>query len=353
MQEVSERLLLIFPEGLAQRNYFIRLVAAQTVFVMLYVGAVESSGVWFRPNQVSRMTDDQAARVSATERVTWAERSLRPRSRDARGARGWIADTSREPVRDETLRNALVLVGAVVQRENLDTTSSKPRWALASDFVVVLTCSREEVEARAAEWRSRHLSTRALSRLTLSGRRITAASAGDSILVSFPNGESRRMSGGQSTQIAKAVIEEFTQIFMADAGVLWVSESQTKVTLRDDELARKVGFEIDTQIALPDIILVDLGIEHPVFVFVEIVASDGPIDEQRRAVLLEMLRAAGHAAEHAAFVTAFWDRELPAYRKASSTIAGNTFVWTATEPAMIVVVRDTTGQQILLYDMLD
>jgi hypothetical protein len=42
---VSQRLPLIFPEGTPNRNYCVRDVAANTVFTMLYIGAVEGFAV--------------------------------------------------------------------------------------------------------------------------------------------------------------------------------------------------------------------------------------------------------------------------------------------------------------------
>jgi hypothetical protein len=41
---VAERLPLIFPEGIPNRTYCVRDLAASTVFTALYVGAVEGSG---------------------------------------------------------------------------------------------------------------------------------------------------------------------------------------------------------------------------------------------------------------------------------------------------------------------
>ena len=40
---VAERLPLIFPEGIRNRTYCVRELAASTVFAGLYVGAVEGS----------------------------------------------------------------------------------------------------------------------------------------------------------------------------------------------------------------------------------------------------------------------------------------------------------------------
>ena len=52
---------MIFPDGTPNRTYCVRLMAASTVFTMLYIGAVEGSDVFLAPKHVYRMTDEQAA----------------------------------------------------------------------------------------------------------------------------------------------------------------------------------------------------------------------------------------------------------------------------------------------------
>ena len=41
--DIHDRLRTIFPEGTANRTYVIREIASKTVFVMLYIGAVEGA----------------------------------------------------------------------------------------------------------------------------------------------------------------------------------------------------------------------------------------------------------------------------------------------------------------------
>ena len=121
---------MIFPDGTANRNYVIREMAAKTVFVMLYIGAVEGSDRWMRPDQVTRMSDAQALLADDCDRTEWVERSMlrTPGRIDGR----WYAANTREPIRDETLREGLVRIGAVKEREGLPTTSPRPRYALAT-----------------------------------------------------------------------------------------------------------------------------------------------------------------------------------------------------------------------------
>ena len=100
-------------------------MAASTVFAMLYVGAIEGRNRVLAPKQVYRMTDRQAARVGSAQREKYSEDSLTPRF--AAPGKRWYADNSREPLRDETLRDGLIRVGAVMVKPGVATTSGKPR----------------------------------------------------------------------------------------------------------------------------------------------------------------------------------------------------------------------------------
>ena len=75
---------------------------------------------------------------------------------------------------------------------------------------------------------------------------------------------------------------------------MWLSESAIKEVHRDQALTKKLGLKIKADEYLPDIILVDLGPVQPLFVFVEVVATDGPISEERRKALLKLIVDAGY-----------------------------------------------------------
>ena len=134
--QVEERLPLIFPEGITNRPYCIRQLAASTVFAMLYVGAIKGEGRFLGPIHVYRMTEEQASKSDVASRLTYSEGVLK-HTHTVSGER-WYADNTREPIRDETLREGLVNVGAVYVRSDLPTTSSKPRYALIPDFAVTI-----------------------------------------------------------------------------------------------------------------------------------------------------------------------------------------------------------------------
>jgi hypothetical protein len=342
---VAERLPLIFPEGTPHRQYCIRELAASTVFAMLYIGAVEGAGQYLGPKHVYRMTGEQAARADDDARRGYA------RTAETTGTR-WYADNTREPIRDETLREGLVPLGAVTGREDVATTSGKPRYALKADFAALLdpTLTGSALEKSVEAWQQANLSRGALARISI--MRMGAAAGAAGIRVTFPNGETRQLGAGPSSVIAQAVIEVFAPGFLERPAVLWLSESANKVVARDDELAAAIGLQIEVDKNLPDLILADLGPSEPLLVFVEVVATDGAITARRKDVLLALTNAAGFRRSQVAFVTAYLDRDSPGFKKTVSALAWGSFAWFASEPDQIVILRDGTSSPARLTALL-
>ena len=358
--EVQARLQAIFPEGSPRRNYCVREMAARTVFVMLYVGAVEGMDVWIGPKHVVRMGDRQAANRAGTVRATYAAEVERPGATPPPDR--WYQDNTREPIRDETLKDGLVQAGAVVTRTGVPTTSSKPRYALQAAFAGLLdpALTGDALDASILAWQERHLSAGALARVRLRGRAggaggveggggggpppPPAAAAGSKVLVTLPNGEARQMEAGPSSVITKAVVEVFARRFLVDPAVLWISESGNKVVQRDDALARSLGLNIEADRMLPDLILVDLAPTDPLLVFVEVVATDGPVTQSRRESLMRLLMVAGFKREQGAFVTAFADRDSSAFRKAVADLAWGSFAWCLSEPEHLIAFDGLTAE---------
>lgn len=339
-EEVHARLQSIFPEGTPNRAYITRMLAANTVFTALYVDAIEGSGTFLGPKHVYRMTDEQAAQVDDADRAAYATGVLRTGSRTE--GRRWYQDNTREPIRDETLREGLVAIGAVTERTDLPTTSSKPRYTLKARFAVLFdpALSGEDLQARITAWQAEALNKGALARLAIVRR--GAGVSADQVLVTFPNGETRRMKPGPSSEITRAVVEVFAPTFLTDPAVVFLSESGNKVVARDDELARSIGLTIQADKNLPDTILVDLGPAHPLLVFVEVVATDGPVSQRRKEALEELVAATGFPAEHVAFVTAFLDRSAGPFKKTVDSLAWGSYAWFAAEPERLVIFSDTS-----------
>jgi len=332
----------IFGEGTANRNYVIREMAAKTLFVMLYVGAVEGAGRCLRPDQVTKMTDRQAAKTDARSREKWARDSVAPgRMRNVPGR--WYAPNTREPIRDETLRSGLVSLGAITDRRDLPTTSARPRYAVAREFadlLIQLFAGAVESATLIGQWQARHLTPAALSRISLLREGTVRSKSSQRVRITFPNGETRLMLPGPSTIISRAVVEGFSRRFLREPGVIFLSESGHKVVERDEALANSIGLRLDYSRNLPDIILADVCLDAPKVVFAEVVATDGAITEQRKQALLRIAEDAGYQPSNIFFVSAFLDRSTPAFRKLVSEIAWSTFAWFVAEPDKLLAFRE-------------
>jgi len=338
VSDVHERLNAIFPEGTPRRAQCTWEIAAKTVFVMLYVGAVEGQEIWLRPDQVTRMTDRQAVKSDDRSRRSWTKESLRAGKGEIAGR--WYAANTRESIRDDTIRTGLIPNNAVIEREGLATTSPAPRYALRSEFAALFDPELvgRHLKRAIVKWQEENLTAGALARIAMIRRGAIAGS--DHVLVRFPNGDGRSMAPGPSSEIARAVVEDFATRYLEAPGVIFLSESRDKVVSRDDELAKSIGLNIEAQKHLPDIVLADLGPKHPLLVFVEVVASDGPMTSQRMQALAEVAQQAGFSASNVAFVTAYLDRSSPAFRKTVNALAWGTFVWFAGEPEHLLQLRE-------------
>jgi len=350
VQEIRDRIQDIFPEGTPNRNYVTREIAAKTVFVMLYVGAVEGTERWLRPDQVTRMTDAQAAAINVADRQAWTKESMKAvGSIEGR----WYAANTREPIRDETLREGLVRLGAVREREGLPTTSPLPRYALTTEFATLFSpaLNGAELETAIRSWQEANLSRGALARVAI--MRQGAVAREGRVLVTFPNGETRHMEPGPSSVISRAVVEEFAPRFLEHPGVIWLSESRNQVVARDDRLAQDIGLAIQADRNLPDLILVDLGPDDPLLVFVEVVATAGAVTEARQRALMTIATEAGFRAEHVAFVTAYADRSDAAFKTTVSELAWRSFAWFMSEAEHIFVLHQgADAERVRLSDLM-
>lgn len=355
LSSIARWLPEIFWEGTANRPYVIREISAKTLFVMLYVGAVEGSDHYIRPDQVTKMSDAQAAKTDTVSRQRWENDSLARQSHlDLR--KRWYAPNTREPIRDETLRLGLVALGAVTERADLPTTSAKPRYAVTrhfADLLIALDAAPQNASALISHWQAAHLSAAALSRVYLLRSGTVRPGSSERVQLTFPNGEVRLMRAGPSTLITKAVVEEFARLFLREPGVILVSESAEKVIRRDDALARSLGFDLDYSKNLPDVILADAAPDSPKIVFVEVVATDGPVNEQRKQALLQVAAQARFEKHQVYFVTAFADRSASAFRKLVSEIAWGTFVWFMSEPDKLLAFKKGVQSETALLPTLE
>ena len=325
LPEIQARLHVIFPSGLEHRGILTREMAAKTIWVFLYGGMIENQGRLLRPSHIYFYTRDQAELVSDDERLAWVKNSKRPGFRPA-GDR-WYADTTREPIRDETIRLGLVDIGAVGKIPGLATTSSAPIYYLKADFAWLFepSLSGEVLSTAIDAWQKKHLSSTARARMVLlAAGKLRKA---DEVLVTSPDGTVSKLSPGPSSLISKAVVEQFSIYFFPNPGLLWLSESGNKIRHQDDEIAKALGLDIDQSKILPDIILVNIGENgnEMRLIFIEVVASDGPMNQARKDALLEYVRKSEFPVDQCIFGTAFEDRADGAFKKALPTLAWGTF----------------------------
>ena len=208
---VLERLRTIFPDGMPDRQYLIRDATARTVFVALYVGAIDGTGRWIAPRHVVRMSDTQAAQRDDAARLAFYAAINAAKAPSPAGR--WYADNTREPLRDEVIRQGLVPANAVVERSGLPTTSPLGRYALRNEFAALFNplLNGTALEQAAETWRATNLSPAALARTALV--RSSADTATGNIVIQFPNGPAIVVPPGPSQQIMRAVIEIFAPAF--------------------------------------------------------------------------------------------------------------------------------------------
>ncbi|WP_439579475.1 BsuBI/PstI family type II restriction endonuclease [Elioraea sp.] len=343
-QEMRERLLVIFPEGMPDRGFLVRDMTARTVFTALYLGAVAGSDTWLAPRHVLRMSDGQAACQDDTSRRAYLAEMSKAKAPSPPGR--WYAENTREPLRDEVIRQGLVPVNAMVERAGVPTTSPAGRYALQPAFAALFhpALTSAQLEAEAEAWRRAHLSAAALARAALV--RASASTASGNITVQCPGGPSIILPPGPSPIITKAVIEVFAPAFLGDPRVAWVSDSANKRPFRDAPLEKALGITLDAAELLPDVVLVDLDPPNrpgeALLVFVEVVASDGPVTEQRLRTLLDLIAASPrrYRPEHAAFITAYMDRGGDPARRTMSRLAWRSFAWFVSEPDKLLQLHD-------------
>jgi hypothetical protein len=331
--EIRARLQIIFPEGTPERTRCTSLAAARTVFTMLYVGAVEG-GEWLAPKFVYRMGDTQSGKRMDRDRIAYLAAVKKPGTPEPRDR--WYRENTRESIRDETLRFGLAPIGAVIVRSDVPTTSSKGRYALPADLAALFdpALTAAQFEAAADAWRRSHLTPSALAAVKV--LQIAAAGAKAKVSVTLPSREGRVLAPGLSSVIAKALIEVFAPRFLTNPAVLWLSESSRKVVEKDDEFLRQLGIKIEPEKLLPDVILADSSGGKLLFVFAEIVATDGPINEGRRSDLLKIVIDAGFTSDQTFFITAFQSRDHPAFKKTIASLAWGSFAWCFSEPEHLI-----------------
>jgi BsuBI/PstI restriction endonuclease domain len=71
-------------------------------------------------------------------------------------------------------------------------------------------------------------------------------------------------------------------------------------------------------------------------IFIEAVATDGPMNERRKRAFEELATEAGYPLDHVAFVTAYLDRSGTAFKKTVDALAWGSYAWFLSEPEGLI-----------------
>lgn len=334
-EEIASALSVIFPDGMHQRNYLVRDISASTVWVFLYVQAIE--GVTenrLRPNMVTSMGNRQSSAVGLDERQVWYELMLRPGI--SAPADRWYSENTREPIRDETIR-ALVQVGAVREDIHLPPTSPRPRYQLASDFANLFTRTFGSggFASAVADWQNRRLPAAARERIQIV--RQFGLEQGQ-VSIQFPNGGTRVLPAGPSSNLAKAAIEELLPRFFRNPIVLAVAEGRARLRYEDSAILGSLSLQPDARL-MPDLLAADLaagpGQDSLSLIAIELVETSGAMTPDRLRQITEWLVQRDHGQTPLVAGTVFQHRHHQAARRLTHETAWSTFVWYAGEPNSI------------------
>lgn len=249
VEEVKRRLELIFPETFPDRGILVGIMAARVIYVFIYGGFIEGQGRFLRPSHVYFFPEEQTNKITDSDRNHWLSVATRPGHRPE--GKRWYADTSREPIRDDLMRNQLQRLGIMQKLFEYPVTSSSPINYLSSDFAALFNpmLNDDSLITAVHEWQIKHLNPSTLQRMALKAQGIQARE-GD-VLIEMPDGSRIRISGGPSSRIIKGLIEDFTSRHMENPAVLWLSASDKKAYPQFVELAAQVGLRFSLNAELP------------------------------------------------------------------------------------------------------
>lgn len=341
VDQIRARLEMIFPVTFPDRAILIGIMAARVVFVFLYGGFIEGTRRFLRPSHVYFFTEEQATKLNEQDRQNWVVGANKQKFRPP-GIR-WYADTSREPIRDDLMRNQLMRLSIMRkhQPDGHSITAMTPINYLTAEFAALFDPNLQppNLDALINKWRGSNLSAGTLSRMALLTQG-AQAKKGD-ILVKMPDGTVIRITSGPSNEIIKDLIEKFAPLRLKKPMVLWLSASDKKAYSQFIDLANSVGLQFNLNAELPDLILGDLS-NPAVFYLCEVVASDGAVTEMRKQALLKLIKTSQIPTESVRFLTAFEDRSASPFRKVFSRLATDSLVWFRTEPDTLIIISTET-----------
>jgi hypothetical protein len=324
---------------------------------MLYVDAVvpasgdlPKSASWARPTMLLWLSDGAYARADGASRAAWRAAATGPQAKNAVAnlMKSWsqlsdskYGDNSRETIRGHVFPRWLD-EGAMRVKPGVKTTSPLPRWALTDAFADLFdpSLNGEALTARVEAFRENHMSPSGKVKALTARQRGSQIHA---VSVALPDGTVRRLEPGEASLILKGVIEAWAPARLKDPIVLTISEPGDKIYTADATLLQQLGLSIDRSALLPDALLVDVGQSPPDFWVIEAVASDGPIDDDRKRALLRWAEKQRVPEEACHFLTAFGSRNAAPAKRRLKDLAVGTFAWYLDEPTRELAWYELSG----------
>lgn len=135
LAEVKARLEQVFPSEFPDRGILVGIMCARVVFAAIYGGFLTGQNRFFRPSTITNFSDEQAVLVEDAQREDWAKRAVKQGFKPL--GKIWYANNSREPVRDDLIRNRLIPLGIVGKLAGYAPTHPAPIYSISPEFVAL------------------------------------------------------------------------------------------------------------------------------------------------------------------------------------------------------------------------
>lgn len=339
----QERLRMIFPPT-AFDPVLSNPLAAAAAAAMIYVGAVvpdEGDPIpdlqWTRPSTVISMSSEALHHGTDDERQAYTGAAARQvkdvvalLSEWGHDHHPWYATNSRETLRDETWPKWQANAAAR-KRPGIPTSSSKPRWALTASFADLFNpaLTGDDLESAIEAWQQAHLSTGNKIKLQFAS---DLANAEHEVPVNIPGYGVRMLEPGSASLIIKGVIEQWAALRLGTPVVLAISQPGDKVYMMDKAKMANVGITINMNQVLPDALIADVATDPVTLWIIEAVATDGEINDDRKADLIDWASDVYIKPDQLQFLSAFASRNAAPARRRLKDIASGTFCWFLDEP---------------------
>jgi len=122
--------------------------------------------------------------------------------------------------------------------------------------------------------------------------------------------------------------------------VVFISQPREPVRVEDGRILQQLGMSLDHRRLLPDCLVADLDPSRNEFWLIEVVATDGPVTEERKARLTAWATENGLRENQLRFLSAFESRTSAPAKKHLPNLARGSYAWFLDEPDGILSWMD-------------